>query len=55
MKSEGNELKDEILKKLKDVIDPEVGLSVVDMGLIKEVTVKGNKATIKMTLTVPSF
>lgn len=55
MEHDENELKSRIMKELKSVIDPEVGLSIVDMGLIKDVVVKGDKATIKMTLTVPSF
>jgi len=49
------EVKRKILDNLKKVIDPEVGVNVVDLGLIKEINVKGDKAKIMMTLTVPSF
>ncbi len=49
------ELEMKVLEALKNVIDPEVGLNVVEMGLIREVKIEGKKAKIKMTLTVPSF
>ncbi|MEM0084636.1 MAG: iron-sulfur cluster assembly protein [Candidatus Methanomethylicia archaeon] len=49
-------LKEAVMEKLKEVIDPEVGLSIVDMGLIKDVSiVSEGKVKIKMSLTVPSF
>jgi len=49
-------LKKDIMDKLREVIDPEVGLNIVDMGLIKDVTiVSEGKVKIKMSLTVPSF
>ena len=37
---------EKIKEKLRDVIDPETGINIVDMGLIKEVTVKGDSAKI---------
>jgi len=43
----------EILAELKKVVDPEIGINVVDLGLIYEIKVKGNEAKIKMTLTNP--
>ncbi len=36
---------------LKEVIDPEVGIDIVDLGLIKEIRVTGNSAEIDMVLT----
>lgn len=38
---------------LKEVIDPELGLNIVDLGLIYEVDIKGGAVTIVMTLTTP--
>ncbi len=45
--------KEEILEVLKGVIDPEIGLNIVDLGLVYEVDIKGNEITVTMTLTTP--
>jgi len=46
--------KEEIIKALKEVVDPEIGLSLVDMDLIKEILIDGNKVKVKMTLPSPA-
>ncbi len=48
------ELKRRIYDALKDVMDPEIGLNVVDAGFIKNVLVdqEGN-VTVEMILTTP--
>jgi metal-sulfur cluster biosynthetic enzyme len=38
---------------LETVMDPEIGLSVIDLGLIREVRVDPDKTWIKMMLTTP--
>jgi len=43
----------DILDALMFVMDPEVGINIVDLGLVYEVTVEGNAAHIEMTLTTP--
>ncbi len=43
----------EIRKKLKEVIDPETGVSVVDMDMIEEISVEGNRAKIAFRPTIP--
>jgi metal-sulfur cluster biosynthetic enzyme len=44
--------RDDVLEALKDVVDPELGINVVDLGLIYDVLVDdGAVATIDMTLT----
>ena len=43
--------KEEILEKLKSVEDPEIGVNVVDLGLIYELEVNDGDVRIKMTLT----
>jgi len=43
---------DEITEAMKDVIDPELGINVVDLGLVYEMKVdEGNIAVLDMTLT----
>ncbi len=46
---------DDVLEAMKDVVDPELGLNVVDLGLVYGVTIDvGNDAVIDMTLTSPT-
>lgn len=40
-----------IREALRDVIDPEVGIDIVDLGLIKEIRVAGTNVEIDMVLT----
>jgi metal-sulfur cluster biosynthetic enzyme len=40
-----------LLDKLRDVIDPEVGLDIVSMGLIRSVTFRDAVAVVQMTFT----
>jgi metal-sulfur cluster biosynthetic enzyme len=43
---------DQVTEALKDVIDPELGINVVDLGLIYDMSVEdGNIAVLQMTLT----
>jgi serine O-acetyltransferase len=42
---------EEVRQALRDVLDPEVGIDIVDLGLIKEVHVEGDKALVDMVLT----
>ncbi len=39
------------MKKLENVIDPELYISIVDLGLVYGVTHEKGKVTVKMTLT----
>ncbi len=43
--------REQVLAALKEVVDPEVGISVVDLGLIRDVAVNGHRVEIVMTLT----
>ena|SRR3990172_11286333 len=39
--------------RLREVLDPELGINIVDLGLIYKITTLGNDANILMTLTFP--
>lgn len=36
---------------LRTVIDPELGIDIVSLGLLREVTIDGDRAWVKMTLS----
>jgi len=40
-----------ILDALRQVVDPELGCNIVDLGLIYNVAITGAKVTVEMTLT----
>ncbi|TEX44686.1 MAG: metal-sulfur cluster biosynthetic enzyme [Actinomycetales bacterium mxb001] len=43
---------EDVWEALKDVVDPELGINVVDLGLVYDVHIDdGNRATLDMTLT----
>ena len=44
---------EQILEALRDVIDPEIGLNVVELGLIRDLTIENNHTRITMILTTP--
>lgn len=45
--------KETILSLLKKVQDPELGVSIVDLGLIYDIEIKNDMVKVKMTLTYP--
>ena len=46
--------KEDVYKALKNVIDPEIGFNIVDLGLVYDVNVQDGNVKIKMTLSSPS-
>ena len=42
---------DDLTEAMRDVVDPELGINVVDLGLVYDIHLDGNQATIDMTLT----
>ncbi|MCZ0936391.1 MAG: metal-sulfur cluster assembly factor [Gemmatimonadetes bacterium] len=53
----GNDVTPEIEEKvrtaLRAVTDPELGINIVDLGLVYDVEVEGSEAKVTMTLTSP--
>jgi len=43
----------EVREALRPVIDPEIGMSVVDLGMIREVVIDEDNVEVKMVLTAP--
>jgi metal-sulfur cluster biosynthetic enzyme len=48
---EGNGMEEKILDALRNVLDPELGINIVDLGLVYHVSVEGEKVRIEYTLT----
>ncbi|CAM3486582.1 metal-sulfur cluster assembly factor [Cytobacillus oceanisediminis] len=46
-----SQLKDKVFEALEEVIDPELGIDIVNLGLIYEVNIEEDKAQIVMTMT----
>lgn len=44
---------EDVREQLKNVMDPELDVNIVDLGLIREITVKEDEVHILMTLTTP--
>jgi metal-sulfur cluster biosynthetic enzyme len=44
----------DIMNALKSVYDPELGISIVDLGLVYGVTAEDGRVNIDMTLTTPA-
>lgn len=47
------EKQEKILNALQSVLDPEIGLSVIDLDLIREVVFTPEEADVRMVLTTP--
>lgn len=45
--------KEQVLEKLKEVKDPEIGMDIVALGLVRKITIDDDGVEILMTLTSP--
>ncbi len=52
--SRGEPSAEAVRAALRLVVDPEVGVNVVDLGLIYDVTVSGGDVQVRMTMTTPA-
>ncbi len=47
------ELVQEVRAKLSEVVDPEIGMTIIQLGLIRNVEIEGGIGRVKMLLTTP--
>lgn len=45
---------DDVWKALRTIYDPEIPVSIVDLHLVRSVSINGNTVNIRMTLTAPT-
>lgn len=47
------DLSEKLKENLREVIDPEIGLNIIELGLVRDVIVEDDKANLVMILTTP--
>jgi metal-sulfur cluster biosynthetic enzyme len=47
------EISTKVREALRQVVDPEIGLSIIELGLVRELSIAGPDARMKMLLTTP--
>lgn len=47
------ETRDKVMEALRQVYDPEIGMNVIELGLIRNVQVSSSRVHIEMILTTP--
>ncbi|GAB4493688.1 MAG: metal-sulfur cluster assembly factor [Anaerolineales bacterium] len=40
-------------EKLSEVVDPEIGMNIIQLGLVRDITIEDSTARLKMILTTP--
>ena len=49
-----NELRARVLEALSQVLDPEIGINIVDVGLVYGIEVRGTQVSVALTVTSPA-
>ena len=49
----GGVTKEKIIEALREVDDPEIGLSIVDLGMVRNLQIDGGTVTFDLALTIP--
>ena len=44
---------EEVMDVLRECYDPEIPISIVDLGFVREIDIEGDSVRIKLTLTTP--
>jgi metal-sulfur cluster biosynthetic enzyme len=47
------ELSEPLREAYREVIDPEIGLNIIELGLIRDTAINGDQAQVTMILTTP--
>jgi metal-sulfur cluster biosynthetic enzyme len=47
------ELSEKLKIALREVVDPEIGMNIIQLGLIRDLIIEEDHATVKMILTTP--
>jgi metal-sulfur cluster biosynthetic enzyme len=47
------ELAETLREKLREIVDPEIGLNIIQLGLVRDLIIEDDNAHIKMILTTP--
>ncbi len=47
------DLVDPLKEALREVMDPEIGLNVIELGLIRDAVIEANQAVVTMIMTTP--
>ncbi len=53
IESTNPKLVEPLMESLKEVVDPEIGLNIIQLGLVRNVIVEDDSAVVKMILTTP--
>jgi metal-sulfur cluster biosynthetic enzyme len=49
------ELVEPVTEALREVVDPEIGLNIIELGLVRDIQIEDEQAKLTMILTTPFF